>query len=70
MSERDRRDPRINPNGTSGWVTANLRIGWDVNEHLATQIAIENIFETVYWEHGSSIDAPGVNALLTVELRY
>ncbi len=70
LSERDRRDPRINPNGTPGWVTANLRIGWDVNEHLSTQIAIENIFDTAYREHGSGIDAPGVNALVRVELRY
>ena len=70
LSERDRRDPRINPNGTPGWVTANLRIGWDVNEHLSTQIAIENIFDKAYRNHGSGIDAPGVSALLTVELRY
>ena len=70
LSERDKDDPRINPKGTPGWVTAGLRAGWQLNEYLAVKGALENIFDTSYREHGSGINAPGVNAILTLETRF
>jgi hemoglobin/transferrin/lactoferrin receptor protein len=70
LSERDTGDPRINPKGTQGWVTASLRAGWQINAYLAVKGALENVFDKSYREHGSGINAPGVNAVLTLETRF
>ncbi len=70
LSERDKDDPRINPKGTPGWVTAGLRAGWQLNEYLAVKGALENIFDKSYREHGSGINAPGVNVILTLQTRF
>jgi outer membrane receptor protein involved in Fe transport len=70
LSDRDRSDPRIDPNGTPGWVTANLRVGWDVNASVRASLAVENLFDKGYREHGSGIDAPGINAILSLEARF
>lgn len=70
LSDRDLIDPRINPNGTPGWVTANLRLGWDLHENLRARLAVENLFDKAYREHGSGINAPGINAIVSLEARF
>lgn len=70
LSDRDRTDPRINPEGTPGWVTANLRLGWDMNETFRARLAVENILDQPYREHGSGINAPGINAIVSMEARF
>ena len=70
LSDRDRIDPRINPNGTPGWVTANIRLGWDIHEHFRARLAVENIFDQPYRELGSGINAPGINAIVSMEARF
>ena len=70
LSDRDRVDPRINPDGTPGWVTANLRLGWEINERFRGRLAVENIFDQPYREHGSGINAPGINATVSLEARF
>ena len=34
LSPRDAVDPRINPDGTAGWATLNLRLGWQLDTRL------------------------------------
>lgn len=70
LSDRDRTDPRINPGGTPGWVAANLRLGWEINERFRARLAVENIFDQPYREHGSGINAPGINTILSLEARF
>ena len=70
LSEQDRADPRINPNGTPGWLTVNLRAGWEINEYCSLKGAVENLFDKSYREHGSGINAPGINAIITLETRF
>ena len=70
LSPRDLIDPRINPNGTSGWVTANVRLGWDINENLRARLAVENFSDQDYREHGSGINAPGINAIVSLEAHF
>jgi outer membrane receptor protein involved in Fe transport len=70
LSDRDRTDPRINPNGTPGWVTANLRLGWEFNERVRARLVVENIFDQPYRDHGSGINAPGINATVSLEARF
>ena len=70
LSDRDRTDPRINPHGTPGWITASFRIGWEMHEHLSARLAVENLFDKSYRSHGSGINAPGTNAILTLEAHF
>ncbi|MBI4379909.1 MAG: TonB-dependent receptor [candidate division NC10 bacterium] len=70
LSDRDRTDPRINPEGTPGWVTANIRLGWEITERFRARLAVENIFDQPYREHGSGINAPGINAIVSLEARF
>ena len=68
MSDRDKTDPRINPNGTPGWVTANLRAGWTLHPRVTARLTIENAIDTDYREHGSGMNAPGLSAILGVDV--
>lgn len=70
LSARDRADPRINPHGTPGWLTVAFRMGWELHEHLGVRLSIENIFDKAYRQHGSGINASGVNAVAALEVRF
>ncbi len=70
LSPRDKADPRINPNGTPGWVTGNVHLGWDIHPNVGLRFALENITNLKYREHGSGIDAPGVNAIFSLQGRF
>jgi outer membrane receptor protein involved in Fe transport len=61
LSPRDREDPRINPGGTPGWGTLNLRASWQASDRLQVGLKLENLGDQAYREHGSGIDAPGFN---------
>ncbi|NNF66188.1 MAG: TonB-dependent receptor [Gammaproteobacteria bacterium] len=67
LSLRDIGDPRINPDGTAGWVTANLRLGWQIDDAWRLKLNLMNIGDLSYREHGSGIDAAGFDAVLSVE---
>ncbi|MDX1482317.1 MAG: TonB-dependent receptor [Woeseiaceae bacterium] len=68
LSSRDIRDSRIDPEGTDGWITANVRVDWRANERLNIRIEGLNLFDERYRRHGSGIDASGRN--LRIDLRY
>lgn len=70
LSDRDRQDPRLNPKGTPGWITATVRFGWELNERLMARFSVENIFDKAYRQHGSGINAPGVNVVVALEARF
>ena len=59
LSERDERDPRIDPDGTPGWGTVNLSAQWQALENTTLGLRIENLGDRRYREHGSGIDARG-----------
>lgn len=64
LSERDRTDPRINPEGTAGFARVDLGARYRVNDDLVIEARIENLGDQAYREHGSGIDAPGRNLLI------
>ena len=68
LSGRDRDDPRINPLGTGGWVTLNLRAGWQANNNWGFLLNLENVLDKNYREHGSGVDASGINLIVSVRL--
>ncbi|MGE4096513.1 MAG: TonB-dependent receptor plug domain-containing protein [Candidatus Binatia bacterium] len=70
LSARDRTDPRINPHGTPGWMAVAFRMGWEVQKDIVARLSIENLFDKAYRQHGSGINAPGVNAIVTLEAQF
>ena len=67
LSPRDQSDSRINPDGTPGWVTLNVRSSYDFGEGLIARVSLENVLDQPYREHGSGINAPGINAIFSIE---
>jgi outer membrane receptor protein involved in Fe transport len=70
LSERDVRDVRINPEGTPGWMTANIMASWDINNDWRVTAQLENLFDKQYRVHGSGIDAVGQNLFLSVQTNW
>jgi outer membrane receptor protein involved in Fe transport len=66
LSARDIEDPRIDPTGTGGWASVNLRGAWQLHQDWSLALRIGNVFDRQYREHGSGIDAPGLDAALSV----
>ncbi len=67
LSENDRADPRINPNGTPGYILANLRLGFPLNPTTLVRLNVDNLFNTSYREHSSSLDGAGFGVTLGIE---
>ena len=67
LSPRDVRDPRIDPNGTAGWMTFNVRAVYDFNDDWRMTASLENLLDKRYRVHGSGIDAPGRNLYLSLQ---
>ena len=66
LSARDVRDIRIDPQGTSGWGILGIRVSWDYGEAWQFSLGVDNISDKRYRRHGSGMDAPGQNVLVTV----
>ena len=66
LSPRDVRDVRIDPNGTPGWMTVNVRGEWDLTGELRLSADLTNLLDRRYRMHGSGIDAPGRGVLLSL----
>lgn len=69
LSDRDVRDARIDPNGTGGWATLNLRTSYRANENLSFGVSLLNLTDKRYREHSSGVDAAGRGALFSVDWR-
>ena len=70
LSARDVRDPRINPDGTSGWGILGARADWTVSDRTELSLGVDNLLDRAYRTHGSGLDAPGRNAFATISYRW
>lgn len=70
LSDRDRIDPRINPDGTAGWATLNARVSWRINPAFELAVRAENLADKQHREHGSGLDEPGRNVILTADYHF
>ena len=56
--------------GSPGWMTLNLRGGYQVTDHNRLTVALENLLDKRYREHGSGINAPGLNVIVSLDNRF
>ena len=70
LSDRDLKDPRINPNGTPGWVTLGIRSQWAWNDHIDLVLEVRNITNAQYREHGSGYQAAGAGVATSLEVTF
>ncbi len=70
ISDRDRRDPRIDPDGTPGWVVFNVMATVQANDLLEVALHLDNLLDKHYREHASGIDAPGRSLGLSISARF
>jgi len=70
LDDDDLGDVRIDPQGTPGWATANLRVGVKPAAGYRLQLDLKNLLDQGYREHGSGIDGAGFGATLTYEQRF
>jgi outer membrane receptor protein involved in Fe transport len=55
---------------TAGWATLNVRAGFPLSERWQLRAALENLLDRNYRFHGSGVDAPGLNAYLSIGFRF
>lgn len=63
-------DNRFPPNGTPGYATVHLRGGARLTDTTDLALALENLFDKAYRIHGSGINEPGRNLIVTVQHRF
>ncbi|MBK8180561.1 MAG: TonB-dependent receptor [Planctomycetes bacterium] len=73
LSPADLSDPRVDPNGTDGWVTLNLDFGGSLGpaaRGTRWHAGVHNLLDESYRIHGSGIDAPGINAVVGFSAQF
>ncbi len=61
---------RIPPGGTRGYQTFTARAGCNVTPQWRLTVAVENITNEDYRTHGSGLNEPGTNVVLTSQVRF
>ena len=51
-------------------MTLNLRGGVQITEYNRLTLALENLLDKRYREHGSGINAPGLNVIVSLDNRF
>nr|MDQ3034655.1 TonB-dependent receptor [Myxococcota bacterium] len=67
LAPADSSDARIPLGGTPGYAVLDLRAGWAFERWLQVNIVLENVLDTAYRVHGSSINGPGRGLLARIE---
>ncbi|MCB0699111.1 MAG: TonB-dependent receptor [Chitinophagales bacterium] len=55
--------------GMPSWYTLNLRTGYNINDNMSVQLAMENIMDKNYRVFASGVSMPGRNVVLTLRGR-
>jgi outer membrane receptor protein involved in Fe transport len=70
LDATDRRDNRINPNGTPGYAAIDATLVWKPREGLELRATGHNLLDKSYREHGSGIDAVARSITLALDCRF
>jgi outer membrane receptor protein involved in Fe transport len=62
LSERDLEDPRIDPDGTTGWVTANVRLRWALADQVRVLLGVGNVLNRGYREPAPGSTHPALES--------
>jgi len=66
LSADDRRDTqRIPPGGTPGYAVCHIRTGTQLTKNCKVSMVLENVFDEDYRIHGSGVNEPGRNFVMT-----
>ena len=66
LSADDQRDTqRIPAGGTPGYAVCHVRTGAEITRNLELSVAVENIFDADYRIHGSGVNEPGRNLIVS-----
>jgi len=61
-------DARIPAGGTPGFAVFDLRLNYRIEDVLLVSLAFENVFDTAYRYHGSSVNGPGRGVVLLLDV--
>jgi hemoglobin/transferrin/lactoferrin receptor protein len=61
---------RVPPDGTPGYVTADLRAGWKLHDRVRLVAGIENLANEDYRIHGSGSNMPGRDFVVEVDVLF
>jgi hemoglobin/transferrin/lactoferrin receptor protein len=71
LSPDDERDTqRIPPGGTPGYLVATVRGGWRPTPNTSLTAALENVSDEDYRIHGSGLNEPGRNVVVSFSVRF
>jgi hemoglobin/transferrin/lactoferrin receptor protein len=69
-TQAEESDNRFPPGGTPGYAVVHLRGGAQIGENTEIAVAVENICDKEYRIHGSGINEPGRNFIITLQQRF
>lgn len=67
LAPTDHSDGRIPPGGTPGYTVFDLRAGARLDRFLAMSVVVENVLDTTYRVHGSSVNGAPLGLLIALE---
>jgi hemoglobin/transferrin/lactoferrin receptor protein len=71
LSADDKRDTqRIPPGGTPGYAVGHVRTGTMLGSGVTLGLAVENVLDEDYRIHGSGVNEPGRNMILTASCEF
>jgi hemoglobin/transferrin/lactoferrin receptor protein len=71
LSADDKRDTqRIPPGGTPGYAVCHVRTGTKVGNGVDLSLSVENVLDEDYRIHGSGVNEPGRNLILTASCEF
>ncbi|MBX7078014.1 MAG: TonB-dependent receptor [Nannocystaceae bacterium] len=70
LANQDRKDLRIPRGGTPGYVVFDLRAGWRLDPKVLLTLVFENVADTAYRVHGSSVNGPGRGLLFEAQFGF
>jgi outer membrane receptor protein involved in Fe transport len=70
LAAQDRKDPRIPEGGTPGYVVMDVRAGYQLAPWVRAAAVLENLLDTPYRYHGSSINGAGRGLMMELQFGF
>jgi outer membrane receptor protein involved in Fe transport len=70
LANQDKKDLRIPLGGTPGYVVFDIRAGWRIDPWVLLSVVFENVADTAYRIHGSSVNGPGRGLLFEAQFGF